>query len=86
MLSKIAIVYTMLVLSRLEGRFLRYSGIPGIFSGGGLASALWSFDWPASTTSLSQMAFLASLLLLVTAMNGGGGIGELASARRALGF
>ena len=85
-LSKIATVYTMLVLSSLEGRFLQYSGIPGIFSGGGLASALWSFDWPASATSLPQIAFLASLLLLVVAMNGGSGIGELAGARRALGF
>jgi hypothetical protein len=85
-LSKIATVYTMLVLSRPEGRFLQYSGIPGIFSGGGLASALWSFDWPASATSLPQIAFLQSLLLLVAAMNGGSGIGELAGARRALGF
>ena len=85
-LSKIATVYTVLVLTRLEGRFLQYSGIPGIFSGGGLASALWGFDWPASATSLPQMAFLASLLLLVAAMNGGSGIGELAGARRALGF
>jgi hypothetical protein len=76
----------MLAQTRLEGRFLQYSGIPGIFSGGGLASALWSFDWPASATSLPQMAFLASLLLLVAAMNGGSGIGELAGARRALGF
>lgn len=85
-LSKIATVYTVLVLSRQEGRFLRYSGIPAIFSGGGLVSALWSFDWPASVTSLPQIAFLASLLLLVAAMNGGSGIGELAGARRALGF
>ena len=85
-LSKIATVYTMLVLSRLDGRFLQYSGIPGIFSGGGLASASWSFDWPASATSLPQMAFLASLLLLVAAMNGGSGIGELAGVRRALEF
>jgi hypothetical protein len=51
-----------------------------------LASALWSFDWPASTTSLPQVAFLTSFLLLVAAMNGGSGIGELAGARRALGF
>lgn len=85
-LSKIATVYTVLVLTRLECRFLQYSGIPGIFSGGGLASALLGFDWPASTTSLPQIAFLASLLLLVAAMNGGSGIGELAGARRALGF
>ena len=86
MLSKIATVYTVLVLSRPEGRFVQFSGIPGIFSGGGLASALWSFDWPASATSLSQIAFLASLPLLVAAMNGGSGIGELAGARWALGF
>jgi hypothetical protein len=85
-LSKIATVYTVLVLTRLEGRFLQYSGIPGMFSGGGLASALWSFDRPASTTSLPQIAFLAALLLLVAAMNGGSGIGELAGGRRALGF
>ena len=85
-LSKIATVYTALVLSRPEGRFLQYSGIPGVFWGGGLASALWSFDWPASATSLPQIAFLASLLLLVAAMNGGSGIRELAGARRALGF
>ena len=85
-LSKIATVYTVLVLSRLEGRFLHYNGSPGMFSGGGLASALWSFDWSASATSLPQIAFLASLLLLVVAMNGGSGIGELAGARRALGF
>jgi hypothetical protein len=83
-LSKIVTAYTALV--RLEGRFLRHGGIPGAFSGGGLASALWSFDWPASTTSLSQAAFLTSLFLLVAAMNGGSGIGELAGARRALGF
>ena len=82
-LSKIV---TASALVRLEGRFLRYGGIPGAFSGGGLASALWSFDWPASTTSLSQAAFLTSLFLLVAAMNGGSGIGELAGARRALGF
>jgi RsiW-degrading membrane proteinase PrsW (M82 family) len=85
-LSKIATVYTGLVLTRPEGRFLQYSGIPGIFSGGGLASALLHFDWPASATSLPQMAFLAGLLLLVAVMNGGTGIGELAGARRALGF
>jgi hypothetical protein len=85
-LSKIATVYAVLALTRLEGRLLRYGGIPGAFSGGGLASALWSFDWPASTTSLPQIAFLASLLLLVAAMNGGSGIGELAGARRAPGF
>src|SRR5229473_1633910 len=30
-------------------------------SGGRLASALWSFDWPASTTPLPQAAFLTSL-------------------------
>jgi hypothetical protein len=85
-LSKMATVYTVLVLSRPEGRFLQYSGIPGMFSGGGLASALWSFDWPASTTSLPQIAFLASLLLLVAAMNGSSRIGELAGARRVWGF
>jgi hypothetical protein len=85
-LSKIATVYTVPALTRLEGRFLQYSGIPSIFSGGGLASALWSLDWPASATSLPQIAFLASLLLLVAAMNGGSGIGELAGARRAPGF
>jgi hypothetical protein len=85
-LSKVATVYTVLVLSRPEGRFLQFSGIPGMFSGGGLASALWSFDWPASTTSLPQIALLASLLLLVAAMNGGSGFGELAGARRTLGF
>ncbi len=85
-LSKIATLYPVLVLTRLEGRFLRYSGIPGIFSGGGLVSALWSFDGPASATSLPQVAFLASRLLLVAAMNGGSGIGELAGMRRALGF
>jgi hypothetical protein len=50
-----------------------------------LANALWSFDWPASSTSLPQAAFLTSLLLLVAAMNGGSGIGELAGAGRALG-
>jgi hypothetical protein len=82
-LSKIV---TASALVRLEGRFLRYGGIPGAFSGGGLASALWSFDWPASTTPLPQAAFLTSLFLLVAAMNGGSGIGELAGARRALGF
>jgi hypothetical protein len=59
-LSKIVTAYTALL--RLEGRFLRYGGIPGAFSGSGLASALWSFDWPASTTSLPQAAFLTSLL------------------------
>jgi hypothetical protein len=85
-LSKMATVYTVLVLSRPEGRFLQYSGIPGMFSGGGLASALWSFDWAASTTSLPQIAFLASLLLLVAAMNGSSRIGELAGARRVWGF
>ena len=85
-LSKIAIVCTVLVLTRLEGRFLQYSRIPGIFSGGGLANALLGFDWPRSATSLPQMAFLASLLLLVVAMHGGSGIRELAGARRALGF
>jgi hypothetical protein len=73
-LSMIATVYT--VLFRLGGRFLRYGGVPGAFSGGGLASA----------TSLSQVAFLVSFLLLVAAMNGGSGIGELAGARRALRF
>ncbi len=57
-LSKIV---TASALVRLEGRFLRYGGIPGAFSGGGLASALWSFDWPASTTPLPQAAFLTSL-------------------------
>jgi hypothetical protein len=82
-LSKIV---TASALVRLEGRFLRYGGIPGAFSGGGLASALWSFDWPASTTSLPQAAFLTSLFLLVAAMNGGSGIGELAGASWALGF
>jgi len=82
-LSKIV---TASALVRLEGRFLRYGGIPGAFSGGGLASALWSFDWPACTTPLPQAAFLTSLFLLVAAMNGGSGIGELAGARRALGF
>jgi hypothetical protein len=81
-LSKIATVCTVLVLSRLEGRFLQFSRIPGIFSGGGLAGALWSFDWPTSSTLLPQMAFLAGLLLLVAAMNGGGGIGEFGGARR----
>jgi hypothetical protein len=85
-LSKIATVSAVLALTRLEGRFIRYGGIPGAFSGGGLASALWSLDWPASLTSLPQVAFLASLLLLVIAMNGGRGIGELAGARRALGL
>jgi hypothetical protein len=70
----------------MEGRLLRYGGIPDAFSGGGLASALWSFDWPASTTPLPHAAFLTSLFLLVAAMNGGSGIGELAGARRALGF
>jgi hypothetical protein len=84
-LSKIATVYTMLVLSRPEGRFLQDGGIPGVFSEAGLASALWSFDLPVSVTSLPQIAFLASLLLLAAAMNGGSGIGELAGARRALG-
>jgi hypothetical protein len=83
-LSMIATVYT--VLFRLGGRFLRYGGVPGAFSGGGLASALWGLDWPASATSLSQVAFLVSFLLLVAAMNGGSGIGELAGARRALRF
>jgi hypothetical protein len=43
-LSKTATAYTVLALTRLEGRFLRYGGIPGAFSGGGLASALWSLD------------------------------------------
>ena len=85
-LSKTATVYAVLALTRLEGRLLRYGGIPGAFSGGGLASALWSFDWPASTTSLPQVAFLTSFLLLVAAMNGGSWIGELAGTRRALGF
>ena len=85
-LSKTATVYAVLTLTRLEGRLLRYGGIPGAFSGGGLASALWSFDWPASTTSLPQVAFLTSFLLLVAAMNGGSGMGEIAGARRALGF
>jgi len=85
-LSKTATVYAVLALTRLEGRLLRYGGTPGAFSGGGLASALWSFDWPASTTSLPQVAFLTSFLLLVAAMSGGSGIGELAGARRALGF
>ena len=85
-LSKIATVGAVLLLSRLDGRFLQYSGIPGAFSGGGLASALWSLHWPASATSLPQIAFLASLLLLVAALNVGSGIGELAGARRTLGF
>ena len=85
-LSKIATIYTALILSRPEGRFLQYSGSPGMFSGGGLASALWSFDWSASARSLPQIAFLASLVLLVAAMNGGSGIGEFAGVRRALGF
>ena len=85
-LSKTATVYVVLARTRLEGRLLRYGGIPGAFSGGGFASALWSFDWPASTTSLPQVAFLTSFLLLVAAMNGGSGIGELAGTRRALGF
>jgi hypothetical protein len=58
----------------------------GAFSGGGLASALWSFDWPASTTSLPQVAFLTNFLLLVAAIDGGSRIGELAGTRRALGF
>jgi len=84
-LSKTATAYTVLALTRLEGRFFRRGGIPSAFSGGGLASALWSLDWPASATSLPLVAFLASLLLLVAAMNGGG-IGELAGARRALRF
>ena len=84
-LSKTTTTYTVLALTRLEGRFLGHDGIPGAFSGGGLASALWSLDWPASATSLPLVAFLASLLLLVAAMNGGG-IGELAGARRALRF
>jgi hypothetical protein len=81
-LSKIATFCTVLVLTRLEGRFLQYSGIPGMFSGGGLASALWSFDRPTSSTSLPQMAFLASLLLLVAVMNGGNGVGALTGAWR----
>jgi hypothetical protein len=85
-LSKTATVYAVLALTRLEGRLIRYGGIPGAFSGGGLASALWSVDCPASATSLPQVAFLASLILLVAAMHGGGGIGELAGARRALRF
>jgi hypothetical protein len=83
-LSKIATVYTEPAMTRLEGRFLQFSGIPGIFSGGGLASGLRSLDWPASATSLLQIAFLASLLLLVAAMNGESS--ELAGARWALGF
>jgi hypothetical protein len=82
-LSTIATAHT--ILFRLGGRFPGYGGIPGAFSGGGLAGALWSLDWPASATSLSQAAFLASFLLLVAAMNGGG-LGELAGARRALRF
>lgn len=85
-LSKTATAYAVLALARMEGRFFRYSRIPSLFSGGGLASALWTFDWPASVTLLPQIAFLASLLLLVAAMNGGSAIGELAGARRALGF
>ena len=84
-LSKTATAYTVLALTRLEGRFPRHAGIPGAFSGGGLASALWSLDWPASATSLPLVAFLASLLLLVATMNRGG-IGKLASARRAQRF
>lgn len=85
-LFKIATAYAVLALTRPEGRFLRYSGTPGIFSGGGLASALWSFDWPASTIFLPQVVFLTSFLLLVAAMNGGSGISELAGAKRALGL
>jgi hypothetical protein len=50
MLSTITTAYT--VLLSLAGRFLRYGGIPGAFSGVGLISALWSLDWPASVTSL----------------------------------
>jgi hypothetical protein len=85
-LYKIATAYTVLALTRLEGRFRRHSEIPAVFSGGGLANALWGLDWPASATSLPQIALLASLLLLLAAMNGGGGIGAFAGARRALGF
>lgn len=84
--SKTATVDAVLALTRLEGRLLRYCGAPGVFSGGGVASGLWSFDWTASATSLPQVAFLMSFFLLVAAMNGGSAIGELAGARRALGF
>jgi hypothetical protein len=45
-----------------------------------------SFDWPASAASLPQVAFLASFLLLVAAMNGASGIGKLAGTGRVLGF
>jgi hypothetical protein len=81
-LSKIATVLTVLALTRLDGRAFQYSGNPGAFSGGGLASALLSFNWPASAVSLPQILFLTGLLLFVVAMNDGGWIGELVAARR----
>lgn len=85
-LSNIATVYAARVLTRLEGRLLQYNGTPGMFSGGGFSSASWRFDCFASATCWSQMAVLASLVLLVAAMAGDSGMGELAGARRALGF
>jgi hypothetical protein len=79
-LSTITTAYTALLGP--GGRFLRYGGIPGAFSGGGLASALWGLDWPASATSLPQLAVLVSLFLFVAAKNGDSWIGKLAGATR----
>jgi hypothetical protein len=81
-LSRIATVFTALALTRLDGRVLQFSGIPSIFSGGGLASALLSFDWSAAAVSSPQILLLAGILLLVVAMNGSGWIGELVAATR----
>jgi hypothetical protein len=83
-LSKIATACAELV--QLQGGLLRFGGVAGTFSGGGLASALWNLDWPASATLLPQVAFLTGLLLLVlqvAELNGSSGISELAGARRA---
>jgi hypothetical protein len=79
-LSKIATVLAVLALARLDGRVFQYGGIPSVFSGGGLVSALLSFSWPASTISSPQIVLLAGLLL-VAAMHADGRIGVLASAR-----
>jgi hypothetical protein len=81
--STITIAYS--VVLSLGDKFLQYGGIPGVFSGGGLVSALLSLGWPAAAISLPQLAVLVSLFLL-TAQNGNGWIGELAGARRTPGF
>jgi hypothetical protein len=76
MLSKIATVFAVLALARLDGRVFQYGGIPSAFSGGGLVSALLSFTWSASNVSSPPIVLLAGLLLIIAAMHSDRPIGE----------